>query len=62
MRQLRGQLAFGTIDTWLLWKLTGGSTYAIDPSKIETQGNEYLINHFNRLDYIKTARAQPAKP
>jgi peptidyl-prolyl cis-trans isomerase A (cyclophilin A) len=29
-----------------------------DPSKIETQGNEYLTNHFDRLDYIKTARVQ----
>src|SRR5205807_2519406 len=25
-------LAFGTVDTWVLWKLTGGSTYATDPS------------------------------
>jgi glycerol kinase len=23
---------FGTIDTWLLWKLTGGKTFATDPS------------------------------
>ncbi|MDP7068384.1 MAG: FGGY family carbohydrate kinase, partial [Acidimicrobiales bacterium] len=23
-------LAFGTVDSWLLWKLTGGSTYATD--------------------------------
>ncbi|MCX6367043.1 MAG: glycerol kinase GlpK [Armatimonadetes bacterium] len=23
---------FGTIDTWLLWKLTGGKSYATDPS------------------------------
>ncbi len=29
-----------------------------DPSKIETQGNEYLANHFARLDYIKTARVE----
>ncbi len=26
----KGQLAFGTIDTWLLWKLTGGQTHATD--------------------------------
>ena len=25
-------LAFGTIDSWLVWKLTGGSTYATDVS------------------------------
>ncbi len=27
-----GDLAFGTIDTWLLWKLTNGSVHATDPS------------------------------
>ncbi len=28
----RGELAFGTVDTWLLWKLTGGRVHATDPS------------------------------
>jgi glycerol kinase len=28
----RGELAFGTVDTWLLWKLTGGRTHATDVS------------------------------
>jgi glycerol kinase len=27
-----GELAFGTIDTWLLWKLTGGHVHATDVS------------------------------
>ncbi len=27
-----GKLAFGTVDTWLLWNLTGGSLHATDPS------------------------------
>jgi glycerol kinase len=26
----QGELAFGTIDSWLLWKLTGGSVHATD--------------------------------
>lgn len=26
----RGELAFGTIDSWLLWKLTGGTVHATD--------------------------------
>lgn len=26
----RGELLFGTIDTWLLWKLTGGKTHMTD--------------------------------
>jgi glycerol kinase len=31
-RAEKGELAFGTIDTWLLWKLTGGAVHATDPS------------------------------
>jgi len=31
-RARRGELAFGTIDTWLLWNLTGGALHATDPS------------------------------
>lgn len=27
-----GELAFGTVDTWLLWQLTGGRTHATDVS------------------------------
>ena len=28
----RGELAFGTVDTWLLWQLTGGAVHATDAS------------------------------
>ncbi|WP_066340959.1 glycerol kinase GlpK [Azohydromonas lata] len=28
----RGELAFGTVDTWLLWQLTGGRVHATDAS------------------------------
>jgi glycerol kinase len=31
-RAERGELAFGTIDSWLLWNLTGGAVHATDPS------------------------------
>jgi glycerol kinase len=31
-RATRGELAFGTVDTWLLWKLTGGRVHATDVS------------------------------
>jgi glycerol kinase len=31
-RAVRGELAFGTVDTWLLWKLTGGRVHATDVS------------------------------
>ena len=27
-----GELAFGTVDSWLLWKLTGGQVHATDVS------------------------------
>src|SRR5450830_1020777 len=28
----RGELAFGTIDSWLMWQLTGGKTHVTDVS------------------------------
>lgn len=28
----KGELLFGTIDTWLVWKLTGGACHATEPS------------------------------
>jgi glycerol kinase len=28
----RGRLAFGTVDSWLIWKLTGGRVHVTDPS------------------------------
>lgn len=28
----RGELAFGTIDTWLIWKMTGGAVHATEAS------------------------------
>ena len=31
-RARRGELAFGTVDSWLLWRLTGGGVHATDPS------------------------------
>ncbi len=31
-RALRGELAFGTVDTWLVWNLTHGEVHVTDPS------------------------------
>ncbi len=28
----KGELAFGTIDSWLIWKMTGGKVHVTDPS------------------------------
>ena len=32
VRAERGELAFGTVDSWLIWHLTGGTVHATDPS------------------------------
>jgi glycerol kinase len=32
LRAERGELAFGTVDTWLAWKLSGGRLHITDPS------------------------------
>ena len=31
-RAARGELAFGTVDSWLVWKLTAGREHATDPT------------------------------
>ncbi|MEO8133153.1 MAG: glycerol kinase GlpK, partial [Betaproteobacteria bacterium] len=31
-RAARGELAFGTVDSWLIWNLTRGTTHVTDPS------------------------------
>jgi glycerol kinase len=31
-RAARGELAFGTVDSWLIWHLTGGAVHATDPT------------------------------
>jgi glycerol kinase len=31
-RAARGELCFGTIDSWLVWKLTGGAAHVTDPT------------------------------
>jgi len=32
VRAERGKIAFGTVDSWLLWRLSGGRVHATDPS------------------------------
>ncbi len=55
-RAEKGELAFGTIDCWLLWKLTGGKSHATDASNaartllfnIHTQQwDDELLKFFN---------------
>lgn len=43
----RGALAFGTVDSWLLWKLTGGRVHATDP----TNASRTLLWDLERRDW-----------
>lgn len=40
----RGEIAFGTVDTWLLYNLTGGRSYATD----HTNASRTLLMHLQR--------------
>ncbi|HEX7117176.1 MAG TPA: glycerol kinase GlpK [Longimicrobiales bacterium] len=42
-----GELAAGTIDSWLIWKLTGGQVHATDP----TNASRTLLYNIDRLDW-----------
>jgi glycerol kinase len=44
-----GRLLAGTIDTWLIWKLTGGRVHATDP----TNASRTLLFDINRLRWSK---------
>jgi glycerol kinase len=47
LRAERGELAFGTVDSWLVWKLTGGRVHATDPSN----ASRTLCFDIGRLDW-----------
>ena len=46
-RAERGELAFGTVDSWLLWRLTGGRVHATDPSN----ASRTLLYNLHRGDW-----------
>ena len=46
-RAEEGKLAFGTVDCWLLWKLTGGKVHATDA----TNASRTLIYDIHRNDW-----------
>jgi glycerol kinase len=46
-RATGGAIAFGTVDSWLLWKLTGGRVHATDPSN----ASRTLVFDLERLDW-----------
>ena len=49
-RAERGELAFGTIDTWLLWKLTDGAVHKTD----YTNASRTLLFNINTLSWDDT--------
>lgn len=55
-RAERGELAFGTVDSWLIWKLTGGRVHATDATNAsrtmlfnihDQDWDDYLLKLFN---------------
>jgi glycerol kinase len=46
-RAERGELCFGTVDTWLLWRLTGGRVHATEPSN----ASRTLLFNIHELDW-----------
>ncbi len=44
---LKGLLAFGTMDSWLLWNLTGGRVHATDPSN----ASRTMLYNIHDLDW-----------
>jgi glycerol kinase len=47
VRAERGELAFGTVDTWLIWNLTGGRAHVTD----YTNASRTLLFDIARLDW-----------
>ena len=46
----RGEILFGTVDCWLLWKLTGGTVHATDV----TNASRTMLYDITRLDWDDT--------
>ena len=49
-RARRGEILFGTVDTWLVWKLTGGKVHATD----YTNASRTMLYDIHRLDWDDT--------
>jgi glycerol kinase len=47
LREASGDLAFGTVDTWLLWQLTGGAVHATDV----TNASRTMLLDLETLDW-----------
>lgn len=49
-RAERGEILFGTVDTWLLWKLTGGAVHATDL----TNASRTMLFDIHKLTWDET--------
>ncbi len=49
-RAERGEILFGTVDTWLLWRLTEGAVHATDV----TNASRTMLFDINQLDWDET--------
>jgi glycerol kinase len=46
-RARAGELAFGTVDTWIIWHLTGGAVHATEPSN----ASRTMLYNMHTLDW-----------
>jgi glycerol kinase len=49
-RARKGEILFGTVDTWLIWRLTGGTVHVID----YTNASRTMLFDIHRLDWDDT--------
>ena len=47
---LRGELLFGTVDSWLIWNLTGGAVHATD----RTNASRTMLYNIHTMDWDDT--------
>lgn len=52
-RAARGELLFGTVDSWLVWKLTGGRVHVTD----YTNASRTMLYNIRKLDWDDTILA-----
>ena len=52
-RAQRGEILFGTVDSWLVWKLTGGAAHVTDV----TNASRTMLYDIHRLDWDDTLLA-----
>src|SRR6478752_3306040 len=57
-RAERGELRFGTVDSWLIWKLTGGAVHVTDYSN----ASRTMLFDINRLEWDETLLSELRVP